>query len=160
MVPNRAAETQPVTLVWGWGGGFGRGAAASLGSDVAAGRRNALFLPGRLWGMGCGGPNASPWNLGNYGNELRKTTNTDGISGFTARGGRNGKVWESSAPFFFSSFFLSIPFCFPFPLFFNLGEEGRHKRAALSLLHRTLLEGPWAKSSTSLNFSPYSFIYS
>lgn len=68
--------------------------------------------------MGCGGPKASPWNLGYYGNGLRMTTNTGwNFRLCSSRPGRNGKVRESFAPFFFCFLFLF------FPVFFNLRED-------------------------------------
>lgn len=39
--------------------------------------------------MSCGGPRASAWNLGNYGNRQQIQ---DGISAFASKPGKNGKV--------------------------------------------------------------------
>lgn len=50
MVPNSAAETRQVTPERGWGGGFGRETAVSLGSDVAAGEGMLYFCQGDFEG--------------------------------------------------------------------------------------------------------------
>lgn len=100
--------------------------------------------------MGCGGPRASPWNLGNYGNGLRMTTNTGWNFRLCSRPGRNGKVRESFAPFF--SLFLFFPFFSLFLSSFSTWGVGREGSSWRSPCPKTLMKGQKRKFSRSLNF--------